>query len=48
MDYFIINQEKIYIDYKEDKLIFSKYVNDELIELSEEEKNDLVLIYRKK
>lgn len=42
MDYFIINQEKIYIDYKEDKLIFSKYVNDELIELSEEEKNELL------
>jgi len=37
MDYFTINNDKIFIEIKDDEIIFKKYINNELILLSDEE-----------
>lgn len=39
MEYFSFNKEKIFVDYKDGKLLFMKYINDKLIILTEEETN---------
>lgn len=39
MEYFTFNKEKIFVDYKDGKLLFMKYVNNQLTILTEEETN---------
>ena len=42
MDYFIINQEKIFIEIKNTDIILKKYINGVLIQLNENQKNEIL------